>query len=205
MARADEVNRIERNQIRKTIAIDLDDTLNDFSQTLLTTDFSYSRNFPFSEEIFKSYLSRLRRKIPEDTDLLSTQFSFFKYQIFEQCYQLANARADGIEFMKWLRKNGWRIVICTFRDLRRAHDCTVKWLKDHDIPYDYLFMARNKIVFCKLWGIEYLVDDDVFNIVYGARYGVHVYYPIMEKHTALQCDRSKGFKSFSEVEQWLAN
>jgi 5'(3')-deoxyribonucleotidase len=193
----------EQMDIKKIIAIDLDDTLNDFTKTLQETIFTYSDTFPFTEEIFNSYLNRLRSGRSEDSDLLSTEYSYFQYQIHEQCYRLAKARTDGIEFMQWLKNNGWQVVICTRRDLRRAHDCTVKWLKENQIPFDYLFMAWNKIVFCKLWRIEHLVDDAIFNIVHGGNYGVNVYYPLMEKHHILQGNSAKGFKTFNEVKQWL--
>lgn len=189
----------------KIIAIDLDDTINDFSETLQRTSFKYNNTFPFAEEKFNSFLKQIRNNIPEDSNLLSTEYSFFQYQIHEQCYQLSNARADAVEFTKWLKNSGWKIVICTFRDLRRANDCTVKWLKHNDIPYDHLFMAGNKIVFCKLWGIEHLVDDAIFNIVHGERYGVNVYFPLMEKHKSIQPSNAKGFKSFDEVKKWLQN
>ena len=181
----------------------MDDTLNDFTETLQRTIFPYEQTFPFSKEKFDGYLNQVRNNIPEDSDLLSTEYSFFQYHIHEQCYRLANARTDAIEFMRWLKRSGWTIIICTFRDLRRAYNCTVEWLKYNGIPYDYLFMAGNKIVFCKLWGIEHLVDDAVFNIIYGERYGIKVYYPLMDKHKSLQTDSAKGFKSFNEVKSWL--
>ncbi|MDR3586703.1 MAG: hypothetical protein P4L59_15525 [Desulfosporosinus sp.] len=193
----------ERMEFNKIIAIDLDDTLNDFTETMRKTIFTYSHTSPLTKDIFDSYLNRVRSGIAEDSELLSTEFSFFQYQIHEQCYQLAKAREDGVEFMQWLKRSGWQVIICTRRDLRRAHDCTVKWLKDSDIPFDHLFMAGNKIVFCKLWGIEHLVDDAVFNIVYGEHYGVNVYYPLMEKHQFLQGSSAKGFKVFNEVKQWI--
>lgn len=190
-------------EIKKIIAIDIDDTLNDFTETMRKTIFKYSLNYPFTEDTFNGYLSRVRSGIPEESDLLSTEFSFFQYQIHEQCYRLAKVRNDGVEFMQWLKKSGWQVIICTSRDLRRAHDCTVKWLKDNGIPFDHLFMAGNKIVFCKLWGIEHLVDDAVFNIVHGERYGIRVYYPLLEKHQLLESCSAKGFKVFEEVRQWI--
>ena len=165
--------------------------------------FTYSHTYPFTEETFYSYINRLQCGIQEESYLLSTEYSFFQYQIYEQCYQLTNARTDGVEFMQWLNKSGWKVIICTSRDLRRAHDCTVRWLKDNCIPFDHLFMAWNKIVFCKLWGIEHLVDDAVFNILHGERYGVNVYYPLMKKHQTMQGSSAKGFKLFNEVKQWL--
>src|SRR5580658_9511560 len=104
---------------KKTIAIDLDDTLNNFTQTLLATDFVREEKESISQAAYDEYMVRLRSGLKDDSDLLSTEFSFFKYRIHQRCYQLAKARADGAEFMRWLRAHGWRIVICTHRDLRR--------------------------------------------------------------------------------------
>ncbi|MDA8441623.1 MAG: hypothetical protein M0Z55_04535 [Peptococcaceae bacterium] len=167
------------------------------------TVFRYNDTYAFTEETFNRYLNRLRSGLPEQSDLLSTEYAFFQNQIYGQCYQFTQARTDGVEFMQWLNKSGWQIIICTHRDLRRSQASTINWLRDNDIPFDYLFMAKNKIVFCKLWGIEHLVDDAVFNIVCGGHYGVNVYYPIMAKHQFLPAVSAKGFSRFDEVKQWL--
>jgi hypothetical protein len=37
-----------------------------------------------------------------------------------ECYRRAQARVDGVAFMQWLKRGGWRIVICTQRDLRTS-------------------------------------------------------------------------------------
>jgi hypothetical protein len=187
----------------KTIAVDLDDTLNDFTDTLRRTEFSHEGAYSFSEEVFNGYLKRLRSGEDEDSKLLATEYSFFKSKIHQKCYDQARPRADGVEFMRWLRASGWRIVICTYRDLRRSNDATRKWLADHGIPFDHLFMAWNKIVYCKAWGIEHLVDDHVFNAVHGRRYGVKVYYPIREGQTGMADHGARGFNSFEEVRQWI--
>jgi hypothetical protein len=111
--------------------------------------------------------------------------------------------------MRWLRQNHWRIVICTYRDLRRAQDCTRAWLRENDIPFDHLFMAWNKIVFCKVWGIEHLVDDDAFNLAYGAQYGVNVYFPAGGRCPAVPTNPSpgtrgtRGFQRFDEIIPWI--
>jgi len=188
---------------KKTIAVDLDDTLNDFTQTLRTASFAYDSSYAISEPVFNGYVERLRSGLREDTDLLSTEYSFFRYKIHARCYQLAHAREDGVEFMQWLRRNQWRIVICTHRDLRRANDLTRTWLAENGIPFDHLFTALNKIVFCKAWGIAHLVDDDGFNIAHGGNYGVNVYYPVMEKHRSLQPHAARPFQSFEEVKRWI--
>jgi 5'(3')-deoxyribonucleotidase len=187
----------------KAIAIDLDDTLNDFSETLRTCEFVPDGTYSISEEVLAGYMKKLRAGTTDESDLLSTEYSFFRYKVHQQCYQQAKPRADGVEFMRWLRRNDWRIIICTYRDLRRANACTRQWLADHEIPFDHLFMAWNKIVFCRLWGIGHLVDDDLFNITHGETHGVKVYFPFMEKHRAHPANGARGFGSFEEVRQWI--
>jgi 5'(3')-deoxyribonucleotidase len=187
----------------KTIAVDLDDTLNNFTETLLATEFRHDGSYSFSQETFDGYLARIRSQEPDPSALLSTEFSFFKYRIHHRCFELAQARADGVAFMRRLRADGWRIVICTYRDLRRANDITRKWLEENGIPFDHLFMAWNKIVFCKAWGIRHLVDDHSFNTQYGATYGVNVYFPIHERREDLSQHGAKGFRSFDELVPWI--
>jgi len=187
----------------KTIAVDLDDTLNDFTETLQRTEFAHDGTHSLSKEAFEDYVRRIRGGAREESDLLSTEFSFFKNKIHQKCYELASARPDGVQFMRWLRQNNWRIVICTYRDLRRANEGTRKWLSDNGIPFDHLFMAWNKIVFCKSWGIEHLVDDHPFNIVHGGKYGVRVYYPAKAGQEGFEGSGARAFSSFEEVRQWI--
>jgi hypothetical protein len=187
----------------RTIAIDLDDTLNDFTPTLRSTPFPFDLAHALTEPTFARYLASVRADAPEPSELLSTEYSYFRYKVHAHCYRLARARPDGVEFMQWLRRHGWRIVICTHRDLRRTADLTRTWLAAHAIPFDHLFMARNKIVFCKAWGIAHLVDDDPFNLAQGARYGVRVYHPILPKHATLPAHAARGFHAFDEVKSWI--
>jgi hypothetical protein len=187
----------------KTIAIDIDDTLNDFTATLRNTEFSPDERYPLPEGVFEAYMERLRSGATDTSELLATEFSFFRQRIHLQCYALAKARPDGVEFMRWLRGAGWRIVICSTRGMRRASPCTRRWLDENGIPFDHLFMAGNKIVFCRAWEIPHLVDDDLFNIVHGPPHGVNVYYPVMEKHKSLPAAGARGFASFEEVKRWI--
>jgi hypothetical protein len=189
--------------LQRTIAVDLDDTLNNFTETLRETRFEHDGSCSFSKEVFDQYLAEVRSGSADSGDLLSTEYAFFKYRIHQRCYEQARARRDGVDFMRRLRADGWRIVICTYRDLRRANTCTRKWLADNGIPFDHLFMAWNKIVFCKAWGIEHLVDDHEFNAKFGSRYGVNVYYPIREGQGDLSADGARGFRSFEEIGPWI--
>ncbi|MDR3560312.1 MAG: hypothetical protein P4N59_02560 [Negativicutes bacterium] len=145
----------------------------------------------------------MKNKERDDNDLLSTEFAYFRYNIYEQCHKRSLAKPDGIKFMQWLKANHWRIVICTSRDLRKASHYTKEWLHANHIPWDHLFSAQNKIVFCKLWGIQHLVDDNNFNILHGGQYGISVYYPIMSHHQGLQSTAARGFTTFDEVKRWI--
>src|ERR1700733_5460724 len=114
----------------RTIAVDLDDTLNDFTETLQNTEFPFDPADSLPEATYEQYLRKIRNGEPETRDLLSTGYNYCRFKIHLSCYQKARARPDGVEFMQWLRQNQWRIVICTKRDLRRANDCTKAWLKE---------------------------------------------------------------------------
>jgi len=185
------------------IAVDLDDTLNDFTATLRAIDFARDPASVVPPPVFAEYLDRIRRDAPDRDDLLSTEYSYLRYQVHHRCYEQTRPRPDGVAFLRELRARGWRIVICTYRDLRRAEACTRAWLGAHGIPFDHLFMAGNKIVFCRLWGIAHLVDDDPFNIRHGAAHGVRVYFPRQEKHRNLDPAGARGFDDFAELIPWI--
>ena len=187
----------------KTIAIDLDDTLNNFEETLQTSAFEPDAASGLEEKTFHAYLERLRGHAKEESVLLSTEYTYFKARIHQLCYERAAARADGVEFVRNLKRDGWRVVICTYRDLRRAGAVTRRWLAGNGIPFDHLFMAGNKIVFCRAWQIPHLVDDDPFNIIHGPVHGVNVYYPILTRHAGLNPGRARGFTSFREILPWI--
>lgn len=187
----------------RTIAVDLDDTLNNFSETLRDGEFPYNSADSLSQETFERYLQLIRDGVSEPSNLMSTGFNYCRFKIHLQCWKEARARPDGVEFVQWLRRNQWRIVICTRRDLRLAYDCTKAWLQENDIPFDYLFMAENKIAFCWAWGIRHLVDDSAFNIVHGKEYNIRVYYPILPQHQSLPAHGARGFQAFGQVQRWI--
>lgn len=187
----------------KTIAVDLDDTLNNFTQTLCGTPFPYHERYAVEPAVFDEYLERLRTKSDIVEDLLSTEFSYFRAKIHLECYRRAQARVDGVAFMQWLKRGGWRIVICTQRDLRTSYAATKAWLDENQIPFDYIFRAGNKVVFCKLWGIDILVDDNLFNILYGGQYGVRVFYPLTDQNRSSHGAGAQGFETFDQLKPWI--
>lgn len=187
----------------RTIAVNLDDTLNNFTETLRRGAFPYDPADSLSEAAFEHYLGKIRNGDSEPGDLFSTEYTYCRFKIHLQCWRQARARPDGVEFMQWLRRNQWRIVLCVQRDLRRAHDCTTAWLQENDIPFDYLFMAPDKIVFCKAWGIRRLVDRAMFNVVDDGGYEGNVYYSTTPERPSLSDHHARGFQRFEEVKRWI--
>jgi hypothetical protein len=188
-------------QTDKIIAVDVDDTLNNFSEVLRQTEFRYDESYHLSPEKFHEYLRHIRSGDQDSGELLCTEFAYFKVKIQLQCHRLAEANPEAVEFMQWLKAGGWTTVICTYRDLRRS-DYTQRWLRENGMPFDYIFNVVNKIVFCGMWKIGHLIDDERLNIIHGADYGVNVYYPVMDKHGDIP-GAGRGFHSFEEVKQWL--
>jgi len=187
----------------RTIVVHLDDTLNNFTETLHQSEFPYNPADSLSEATFAEYLRKIRSGESDSDDLSSTGYSYCRFKIHMQCWQQARARPDGVAFLQGLRRNQWRIVICAQRDLRRAHDCTRAWLQENEIPYDYLFMAADKILFCKAWGIQHLIDRATVDTVDGGRREINVYYSIAPGDTSSPLQNARAFESFEEVKRWI--
>ena len=71
------------------------------------------------------------------------------------------------------------------------------------IPFHDLFIAVDKLAFCKDWEIDYLVDDHLYSVKFADDYGVNVFYPVMPKHTGCGSGLAKGFTAFDQVRQWI--
>lgn len=142
----------------KVIAVDLDDTLNDFTEVLQTTDFSFEPGYGLSEWDFARFIELARAGFDEDSKLVSTPFSFFKSRLYLKCYNLANVRPSAALALQRLKRDGWQICICTKRDLRRAFAPTKNWLCANHVPYDYIFAVSDLSQFCKDWKIDMLME-----------------------------------------------
>ena len=187
----------------QSIAVDIDDTLNEFTRTLRTAAFAPGDFDPPPPGDFDRALAGVRAAVRHEGDLLVTPEAWFRFRVHLACYGRAPVREGAVEFMQGLRRDGWRIVICTKRDLRRSLEVTRAWLTGHGIPFDALFMAQNKVVFCRAWGIGHLVDDDPFTVVHGAGRGVAVYYPEQEGNPAQPSPAARRYRSFAELAGWL--
>jgi hypothetical protein len=142
----------------KVIAVNLDDTLNNFTEVLQTTDFCFDPSYGLHEADFAQFISHVRAGFDEGSNLVSTPFSFFKSRLYQECYNLALVRPSAALAVQQLKRDGWRICICTKRDLRRAITSTKRWLHANQVPYDYIFMVPDLARFCKDWSIDMAID-----------------------------------------------
>ena len=194
--------------MKKYIAIDIDNTLNNFSETLKTAEFTYH-----DQEVYDKYIDRVRKdNVHEESN---NELRNLTDSIHKQCYRMAKARPDAVKFMQWLRRMGYTIIILTARDLRYCIKDTNAWLTMKMIPYDMIIHADNKTVFCNLWKIPILIDDEKVNIIAcGGDEKTQLYYPICphnekfieewSKHDeTFSIGKVKGFHNFTEVQQWI--
>lgn len=181
----------------KTVAIDIDDTLNNFSEILgkleiKQTDYDY-----IEPEKFDEYVDIIKNEKPFD----GNKYKFmrgFKNDVHRKCYEIAEARPDAVKFMNWLKENNWRIVILTYRDLRYSLEITKEWLRKNNMPYDYIFGADNKSLFCKAWTIKHFIDDEIINLISAPAYEINMYYPINDKNRNCET-KAMGFNNYSEL------
>jgi uncharacterized HAD superfamily protein len=188
----------------KTIAIDIDDTLNNFSETMKMLKVPYEPASGVDEETFYQYVEMVKRNEYNEylkSDLLNTKFTQLYYRMHTTVHKKASLKEGAADFLWWLKSKEYRIVICTYRDLRQ--DYTKEFFRLNHIPYDEQFITSQNIEFCKLWKISFLVDDDIHTILHGEEYGIHVFYPMMEKHKNLPKSKAEAFMNFDDLKQYL--
>lgn len=189
----------------KAIAIDIDNVLNLFDETLATIDIQYDEAYGLDQDTFNRYLHWAKTEAPED-ERKKREFQIFLFDVHKKVHQTAPVKSGAAEFTHWLKSQGWRVVIMTFRDLRISWDYTREWLQRNGIIYDYLFSADIKTLACKAWGIECLVEDDIYEVGIGPEYGIQIYYPFMEKHNKLMESmdiEATGYNTFEELKACL--
>ena len=182
----------------KTIAIDIDDTLNNFSEVLRDIEIDYANFRYIDKPTFDTWLKAVKENSFNEELVKIQEFNSFYAHVHKQCYPLAKAKTDAAKFVQWLKANNWRIVILTYRDLRGIANNTKKWLIDNQIPFDYLFSADNKVLFCKIWDIKYLIDDSLFNIINAPLNNINMYYPITKDTVGID-NNAVGFFNFDEL------
>jgi len=125
--------------------------------------------------------------------------------LHREIYKAAKVKPGASEFVQWLKSEGWRIVIMTYRDLRYVLEDTKDWLQENGIPYNYIFSTEDKTSMCNVWGINYLIEDSIREVVIAPEFDIQVFYPIMQKHLDMEFEtKAIGYSNFKELKQCIA-
>ena len=76
----------------RTIAVDIDDTLNNYSEILSNHEFQYSDSYHLSEEDFRRYIALIKSAAPDKEETLCTQYSHFKIKMQIETWDRAPMR-----------------------------------------------------------------------------------------------------------------
>jgi len=172
--------------MKKIIAIEIDDVLNNFSETLNNAGIMYNPILhSMKNPLFKKCIYNL-----ESGELTQTG---------KDVMNSTEIATGCVEFLDWLKGDKWNIILCTDRDLRFAYNITTNWLIENNIQYDFLFNSDNKIEFCNDMDINYLINE---KYIYSDT--LNIYFPEkLNKINQKSKNKARGFQNFKEVKQWI--
>lgn len=139
------------------IGIDIDDTITNTYQTLLTIiAMKYGVNY---KELINENLSY---------DEVSNKFDNFNKNIKDLFYIMAKSvtlKENVKEIITMLKNEGHKIILITARnydEYDNPYEITLDYLNKKDIPFDELHInILEKGVFCKENNIDLFIDDNV--------------------------------------------
>lgn len=90
-------------------------------------------------------------------------------------------RPEAKKLLDWLRANNYSIVLLTSRpatEYRCIEVDTLEWLKKHELPYDLVLFAEDKLreVRRRGWKVRFVLEDDLANALRFAEEGYRVYW-----------------------------
>ncbi len=140
----------------KSIAIDIDGTINNFNDVAWRMGMIFSRKF-------------LNKKLIPDTSVYDLQeafgwtkeeFTTFWNTFSIPCYLMAVKRQEAEFVIKDIKKNNVISLVTAREKSSKVIQATISWLLYCDIVYDYLFMGvDDKTKFCEENGIYVLIED----------------------------------------------
>lgn len=140
------------------IGIDIDDTITDLQEDLLTEALKYDVSLRGSGMIYPE-----RHYIAQRFDWSEDEKEYYLGKIRWDVMNNAKIREGVIEVLETLRNEGNEIIFITARCDRyngNYHEDTHKWLKENKIPFDKLITnARDKGIVCKEEEIDVFIDD----------------------------------------------
>lgn len=176
-----------------TIAVDIDDTLNNWQTMCVDYANRYTgRALNFAE--MKEYgLSKFFGWNQEER-----QAFWQRYEL--ESYRRAQVRPGAAEVLRTWRRAGWYIVILTARPWRPPTEAVTRaWLEDNGIVYDELVFDADKAAFCRRRRVAVLVEDAPHNVLPCSEAGVRVFMPCQPYNAAVEHARVVRFTDWREL------
>lgn len=181
--------------MNRLIAIDLDEVIANCVKYALSI-INKQLNLDIQEE--ELWKVDLKEILPQPAYFLFTQLiNNFDFVLSQPCYQ------EGKNFLKWLRENGWTIVIVTARP-EYLKSASMEWLRKNNLCYDFIYMTDKKENFAKI--CDYLIDDNPKIIKNWCLKGGKAFMidkPFNRRSRLERYYSVKRVKSFDEIIQYL--
>lgn len=160
------------------IGIDIDDTLTDIRDELkkVTLDYANSLNKQINEDTVSLDKNNDGSNYKEKYNFNDEELQYFFRNIQEKIIKVAEPRADVVEIIKKLRKDGNKICIITARDYEFHDDpygISKEWLDRNGIEYDKLIInVREKAKVCLEEKVDIFIDDKLSNCMDVSNAGI---------------------------------
>lgn len=157
------------------IGIDIDDTITDLQEDLLTEAIEYDKTLRNKGIIYPE-----RHYIGQKFDWDEKEKEYYLGTLRWKVMNKAKIRDGVIDVLNQLKKDGHEIIFITARS-NRYHDdpynATYKWLTDNNIPFDKLIVsALDKGQICKEENIDVFIDDQEKNCLLVQNSGAKTIY-----------------------------
>lgn len=185
------------------IGFDIDDTLTD--------------NENYAQAFCENYFKRNNLNfnlVYKNTSLLTKMFDWSK-EDFEKFWNiegenfLSNApvRPETKKVFEILKENGHKIFIITQRFFTKPYELSFNWLQKHGLKFNKLIVdAKDKVVACKEYKIDYFIDDRISTVEKLREAGINAlvlntYFNIDEQSTAPRVESLSSYLDIIETNQ----
>lgn len=167
------------------LGIDIDDTITDTYEVLVSYAQEYSIDVLKNEPILKEGSCNNHFYTQYLYDWKNGEDIAFLNEYYEKVVNEVRPKTLALKYLKRLHDEGNKIVLITARWKPENFDVekeTKKWIEKYNIPCDKLIInAENKLVAAKQENIDVFIDDSLKNCQMVSEVGIKVY--LMDSRT----------------------
>lgn len=179
------------------IAIDIDDTLNDWQARCVSYANTYTGVVKRFDDMREYGISKFF-----GWDQAQRLAFWQRYEL--ESYRRAAVRPGAAAVIRAWKQAGWYIVILTARPWRPETEAVTRaWLQENDIVYDELVFEPDKASFCRHRQVAVLVEDAPHNVLPCVDAGVKVFMPRQPYNATLAHSQVVRFSDWRELADLL--